>query len=127
VSGAAIVLAVCVPSYLRLEPVTGSEEEVGLVCSSLALCGIVSILLPVVRVARRVIRTESQLRGLDAPANRVCVLENGSARMALAGLFEWRLLVSRDIMEALSPEELAVAMRHEHAHQLFKDNFARAL
>jgi Zn-dependent protease with chaperone function len=36
-----------------------------------------------------------------------------------------RLVVSRDVVRALSPGELAAALRHERAHQISRDNLKR--
>ena len=122
--GSLVVVTVCVPSYLRLEPIVGVEEEVGVLCTLLAIACLVSILVPIARVTYNVVRTEVRLRNCP---DRICILEDDSTRMALAGIFEWRLLVSRNVMTALTEEEMAVALRHEEAHQQFRDNFARAL
>ena len=43
----------------------------------------------------------------------------------MAGILHPRILVSPEIVAALTPEQLTAALRHEHAHQLAGDNFKR--
>jgi Zn-dependent protease with chaperone function len=47
--------------------------------------------------------------------------------LLLAGVFRPRLVVSRGVREALTPEQLAVALRHERAHGAAHDNLKRLL
>jgi beta-lactamase regulating signal transducer with metallopeptidase domain len=45
----------------------------------------------------------------------------------MSGLLRPQFLISRNILNGLSPEELAAALRHEHAHRASRDNVKRLL
>jgi beta-lactamase regulating signal transducer with metallopeptidase domain len=131
--GIAAVLALCVPSYLWLEP-QASSERIGWACLALALLGTAGWFISVARVTRalafsvRFNRTwrqtscETPLRGESAKA---VVVEKDAPLLALAGIFHQRLLVSQAVLRSLSAEELDVALQHEHAHLISRDNLKR--
>jgi len=58
---------------------------------------------------------------------RLWVVETPAPCLALAGLLRPRLLVSRDVLDALSPQQLTAALQHERAHRDSRDNLKRLL
>lgn len=135
---AAAVLAVflfCIPSFLWLEP-PASPEEVGVPCLVLAVLGAVICVWPLARVAKVLAGSvrfgrsceeqghPADFRGESAP---VWVVPQMSPRVAVSGIFRQKLFVSADVLRTLSPAELAVALRHERAHWLCRDNLKRLL
>jgi len=113
VCAATIVLLACVPSYFRLEPETAAEH-VGYVCLAAALLGLG-------------LWARSLRRGLRAVADsrRFLEAQKSAPLLALAGIIRPRLVISHHVVSALTPEQLAVALRHERAHWTARDNLKR--
>jgi len=109
-----LVAALCVPSYLRLEP-RSAPEGIGAACLAAAALGIGIWAIAVARGWRAVRRS---IRAVEGPA---------SPPMALAGVLKPRLVISPAVRRALSPEQLAAAVRHEEAHRASRDNLKRLL
>ncbi len=108
---ALIVAGLCAPSYLFLEP-RGIVEHVGPLCVAAAFVALA-------------ISGVSIYRGLRA---LVCSLpESPSPVLGLVGIFHPKLVISREALAVLSPEELQSAIRHEQGHQLSRDNLKRLL
>ena len=125
--GAFVAGCLCVPAYLRLEPLT-SDEEIGVACSCLACLALLSYLIPMARVASSVFRSEVRLRTLVRDAEEragLYVIRETSPAMALAGLFHSRVIVSREVMRLLTADQMDAARRHERAHQESRDNWKR--
>jgi beta-lactamase regulating signal transducer with metallopeptidase domain len=131
--GLLIVWGLCVPSYFELEPVA-SAERIGLLCSALGLLGGTTWMISIARAARalaasRRYNRHCQLTARETDAqkgsSRVLMVEDEAPLLAMAGLVRPRLLISRGVMRALSPEELDTALRHETAHRVSRDNFKR--
>ncbi len=124
------VAALCVPSYLRFEPLV-AEEEVGFVCLAIAILGAVFCAVAIARTIGALVRTSRYVRqcgGLESSVDGETVLiVKQSAGLALAGIFNPRLLISEGAITQLSPDQLAVALRHEHAHRTSLDNLKRLL
>jgi hypothetical protein len=120
VAAAILVVGVCAPSYLWLEP-EATAEHVGWSCLVAALLGGWVCSAGTVRAARAGVRSSRYLRHCRN------VMESDAPVMLLAGVFRPRLLVSRGVREALSPDQLAAAMRHERAHRASHDNLKRLL
>jgi beta-lactamase regulating signal transducer with metallopeptidase domain len=55
------------------------------------------------------------------------VVKGSAPFLVLAGIVHPRLVVSSNVVAALPAEQLAVALRHEHAHRMSRDNFKRLL
>jgi hypothetical protein len=108
-AGLAILLVggVCVPSYLWLEP-QSAVESVGLACIVASFCGIAICALSVTRAIRAMVRSTRY-----------------RPHLALAGIVRPRLIISPDVVRALTPQELDAALRHEEAHQIARDNLKR--
>ncbi len=106
-----VVIGICVPSYLSLEP-WGNVEEIGQPCLIAAALGLTVWAIAVLRVARAAARSRQ-------------VLKAETTLIADVGLLRPRLVVSRDLLAALPPDELVAAIRHEEAHGASRDNLKR--
>jgi beta-lactamase regulating signal transducer with metallopeptidase domain len=128
-----IVLLLCVPSYLRYEQ-KESREPVGYLCMTLAFLGLSLWVLAAVRALRalfdtwmftRSCHTPVHLAGLDESKGHAFFIEdrlgNGPA-LALVGICRPKLLLSHQVVAALTPEQLEVALLHESAHRRAWDN-----
>jgi beta-lactamase regulating signal transducer with metallopeptidase domain len=133
VLGIAAVLALCVPSYLWLEP-QASSERIGWACLALALLGAATWLVSLGRVTRVLafsIRFNRAGRQTGCETHRhgelskAVVVEKDAPLLALAGIFRPRLLVSQAVLRSLSAEELDLALQHENAHRTSRDNLKR--
>jgi hypothetical protein len=133
-SALCVVIALCVPSYLRYEQ-NGAAEKVGSFCLfasalGLALC-VISVgkglraFVESFNVARRCPSVEASAAWSSAPLLKEDV--EGMPLLALVGVVRPRLILSRRVLEALSPEQLEAALLHERAHQLSQDNLKRLL
>jgi Zn-dependent protease with chaperone function len=130
-----VVLCVCLPSYLWLEPgVIRESVSTGFIIT--AVCGAFIWISSLLRAGRAVAaarqfarmcketRTESELPGMNLPVD---ILESDAPILLLAGVFRPRLVVSSGVTRALSPRQLHTALRHEEAHRASRDNFKRLL
>jgi hypothetical protein len=125
-----IILAICIPSYLRFEPRT-AQEEVGWLCIAVALLGLAFFGLAIYRALSALIRSAFYVRrvaGSDrlVHGTKVSVVRQ-SAGLALSGIVRPRLLISERAIAELSSDQLAVALRHEDAHRASRDNLKRLL
>jgi Zn-dependent protease with chaperone function len=129
------VAALCVPSYLKLEP-EATLERVGWVSFlAAALCASMWC-VSITRTWRAVRRSSAWVRhceragftttlpGADVP---VLVVENLSLILVLAGILRPRLIVSPEVLDALSPAQLHAVLRHERGHRIAHDNLKRLL
>jgi hypothetical protein len=130
-----VVLGLCLPSYLLLEP-DGSAERVGLGCLLAALAGALTWAISIVRTLRASARSVEYLRrcrGLGADLRLageplpLCVLEGETPLLALAGVLRPRIVLSRSVLRSLSAEQLDTALSHERAHSVSRDNLKRLL
>ena len=129
------VLAFCIPSYLWLEPETNGER-VGFVCVFTALMAIAIWGTALARVVGALRGTARYLHRCERHGHRIIVpgesspallLDDKSPVMAVAGVFRPKLVISRQVMRGLSPEQREAALRHERAHRLSGDNLKRFL
>lgn len=132
VAAVLVVAAICMPSYLWLEP-AGTAEEVDFLCLSAALLGALGLALSIGRSLRAMRRSIQYQRAwkrggseamLDGAA---CVVDAAGGLVAMGGIFHPRLFISREVVRELPPEQLAAALRHERAHQSARDNLKRLL
>ena len=135
VVGGLVVAGVCVPSYLWLEP-EAKVEQVGLRCLVAALLSMASWGIAAGRGLRAIVLSmrygrycrklgcETRLAGENT---RVGVIEGAAGLFALAGIIHPRLVISREVLENLSHQELEAALRHERAHRTSRDNLKRLL
>jgi Zn-dependent protease with chaperone function len=131
----AFVAALCIPSYFSLEP-DAPSEELGLACLAAATLAILIWTISIARgihAAARSIRylhrcrhagQTAQLPGETSPA---VLIDANVPVLALSGVFHHRLVVSRRIVNELSPDQLAAALLHERAHRVSQDNLKRLL
>jgi beta-lactamase regulating signal transducer with metallopeptidase domain len=134
-AGISAVLALCVPSYLWLEP-QASSERIGWACLALALLGAAGWLVSLARVTRALVvsarfNRACQETGCDTllhgESSQAVIVEKDAPLLALAGIFRPRLLVSQAVLRSLSAEELDLALQHENAHRTSRDNLKRFL
>ncbi len=124
------VIALCIPSYLRFEPQV-TCEEVGAICFCAASLGAILCGIAIYRTVAALVRSSRYLRrsaGVESRIDRETVwVVPASGGLALAGILRPRMLVSARAIEELSSDQLAVALRHEHAHETSRDNLKRLL
>jgi Zn-dependent protease with chaperone function len=135
------VLALCVPSYLWLEP-GATAERVGATCAILGILGAATWSVSIARTIRSLrasMRYSWLCRSVGHESRQpagpssvfviepVVVLQEEAPILALSGLLRPRLLISRSVLRALSAEELDAALAHEHAHRTSRDNVKRLL
>jgi len=125
--GAAAVLALCVPSYLLLEP-NAAPERVGAACLIMASLAAFGWLASLRRAGRAVTashrcNTSWQRAGVEKTGE--LIVESDAPLLVLSGLFQSRLVISRGILQALSADQLSVALLHENAHRRSRDNWKR--
>jgi beta-lactamase regulating signal transducer with metallopeptidase domain len=130
-----VVLGLCLPSYLLLEP-EANAERIGLACLATAVAGAAVWAISIVRGLRALAVSLRDLhrcrragRPLHLPgeALQVFMIEGEAPLLALGGLFHPRIVVSRGIVRALSPEQFDAALGHEWAHWVSRDNLNRLL
>jgi Zn-dependent protease with chaperone function len=128
------VIALCVPGYLWLEDATA--EPVGAACVVIALLGVavwtVSIARGVRAMAKSVQLSQSCQRAgretlIADESSPVWMVADTSPLLVLAGIVHPRVFISESVVSALSPGELASAVRHERAHRISRDNLKRLL
>jgi Zn-dependent protease with chaperone function len=132
---ALFVVALCVPSYLWLEPAAASER-VGLLSVFLGLLGAAAWFISIARAVHSLMASWRhnqlcRLAGVDTSipgeSSSLLVVENDAPLLAMSGLFRPRLLISRGVLQTLSSEKLSAALLHEHAHRASRDNAKRLL
>jgi Zn-dependent protease with chaperone function len=131
--GVGVVLFLCVPSYLWLEPRSYSER-IGWACLTLALLGVAGWFGSAARVAPAL---AASVRFHHAWQNAGCnilllgesteavIVNKDAPLLALAGVLRPRLIVSNALLHSLSLEELRLALLHENAHRDSRDNLKR--
>jgi Zn-dependent protease with chaperone function len=130
-----VVLGLCLPSYLLLEP-QAVGEEVGWPCMVIALLGAAICVASIVRMAKAAWHSAQMGRdwrsgGIETAIGAehlvATVVQRQTPILAVAGIIQPRLIVSSSVLQSLSGEELNAALRHERAHKIWRDNFKRLL
>ncbi len=134
-TAAVVTFALCVPSYLWLEP-AATREEVGWPFLAAAILGVSLFGFSAARVFRALDSTAcftkqckragSDLR-IAGEVSPILLVESQAPILALAGVWRPRLVISRAVLEALSRDQLETSLSHERAHQLSRDNVKRLL
>ncbi len=129
------VLALCIPSYLWLEP-DAVGEQVGLLCILTAALGVVLWVPALVRVIGAVRGTARFLESCERHGRKIHIsgeaapallLADQTPVLAVAGVLRPQLVISQPLMCGLSAEEREAALRHESAHCVAGDNLKRFL
>jgi Zn-dependent protease with chaperone function len=124
------VLSVCLPSYLRYEG-NPTTEEVGWPSLVLAGLGLLICLLASVRAASAVIKSSALSRNLRAAKDPnyfyLASKDDVFPSMALVGLLEPRVVISPQVFQTLTTEQLQATLEHERAHRVSHDNLKRLL
>jgi hypothetical protein len=99
-----VVLALCVPSYLRFEPGV-ADERVSFICLAAAILGALLCVTAIARTLRALIRSSLYAREREGyescvEGERVWIVEQ-SAGLALAGILNPRLIISETAMREL--------------------------
>ena len=131
--GLAAVAGLCAPSYLLLEP-RATGEEVGFGFLAAAAFGAAICAAALWRAASALWSLASCRRYFERTGRResigggsIVVLQEQSPFLGLAGLFRPELVVSRAVLNSLTPDELRSAVEHERAHLASRDNLKRLL
>src|SRR5579871_3552102 len=116
-----VVAAFCVPSYLWLEPESASEQVSGF-CALAAVTITALWMRSIARSARAIFESRRYVKSIRA-TGQPCRLAGESAILipthrttALVGLFHPEIVISHDVLSALSEEQLSVAIFHERSH-----------
>lgn len=136
-AGAALFLVVglCTPSYLWLEP-RAESEQMGAACLAAAVLGLTVWGLSLARATRAMARSLRHLhqcrqvsRETRLPGERSAawLIDGAAPCVMLAGVIRPRLVISRNVVAALSAEQLSAVVRHERAHGRSRDNLKRLL
>lgn len=130
-----VVMGLCVPSYLRFEPEVAGEH-VGWVCAVASLLALFVWGISLARVLRATVSSSLYVRRcrrrgyetrLGEQHTPTWVIKEASPFLALAGIVRPRLVISEAVVNALPPDQMTAALRHERAHQASRDNFKRML
>jgi Zn-dependent protease with chaperone function len=124
------VIAVCIPSYLRYEG-SSTTEEIGLLCLVPACLGFLICLIAVTRSAHAVVQSVLLTRKLcpGEISGPWCLNRETEEfpSMALVGLFKSKIVVSPLVLKTLTVEQFQAALDHEQAHRSSADNLKRLL
>jgi hypothetical protein len=132
-----LVAALCVPSFIWLEPVDASEG-VGFICLAAAAMGAAVWGISLARGLRAIANSAQFLRGCHRPGkvspvrapdkvSPVWEIEMPAPLVALAGVIRPRFVVSSQVLTVLTPGQLELALLHERAHRVSHDNLKRLL
>jgi Zn-dependent protease with chaperone function len=118
-----LVAAVLAPSYFWLEP-KAEAEPMGILCLLAVALGISIWAISIVRAGRALVRSSRYAaycrgtsREVRLPGERtVAWVVDGPPRVMVTGLLRPRLVISSDILAALTHEQLSTVIRHERAH-----------
>ena len=127
--------AFMIPSYLIYEP-HKTEEFVSWKLGTLAALSAVGVALAIARGLRSWLATRSLLKQwlatstpiqLHAIAVPTFVVQHSFPIIAVVGALRPRLFIAHQVLDSLSPEELAAAIAHECGHLAARDNFKRSV
>jgi hypothetical protein len=130
-----LTLTVCIPAYIAAEQNT-DVERVGGLTAWVAALALLPFVLGCLRGMRALIRTqrvttackgEARLLTLNGKPLRLNVIEGAGPAMSVVGLLHQEIMISKVLLESFSREELEIALAHEQAHSLRRDNLKRLL
>lgn len=134
IAAALASVALCLPSYMWLEPRSGHAELVSPLCLLLAAAGALGLGCVMLRGVRaglgsyrygRRARRSGEL--CEIQGQPVRVLRGEGPSMAVSGVWHPVLMVSQAARCCLSSEQLALGLGHEQAHRKAHDNLKRLL
>jgi Zn-dependent protease with chaperone function len=133
VGAIAFVAIVFVPSYWRYEPremVEGFDLSLTLVAAAGMVIAAAALARGIIAARRANARVERWMRGAREVASSsgelpMYEVDADQPVIALSGVFRQRLLVTRGLVDALSPAELAASVAHEVGHLRALDNLKR--
>jgi Zn-dependent protease with chaperone function len=130
-----LVVLLLVPAYLAHEP-RNTTEVVGVKLGLLASVSALGILVAGIRLfaswseTRKLTRNwlanaePLKIPGIDTPSYRI---NHPFPLIAVIGVLRPRLFVAERILNLLSADEIAAAMKHEQGHLLARDNLKRTV
>jgi len=127
-----VVVGLCIPSYLWLEP-DGALEGIGGLGFTSAALGLGIWAVSIIRGTRAVIRSIRFVRQFQTSARGVnyldatWVIDDGVPSVGVAGIFRPQIVIRKDVRAALTPEQLDAVLRHEQAHAASHDNLKKLL
>jgi hypothetical protein len=124
------VLLLFLPAHIALEPPKNEQETFGLLLVVLAACGVGVLGRSLYRtfiVGVNAACVRHALRRIPARGESdACEIE-GFPGISLAGVFRTRILVGSAARRALTRAELDLAIAHERAHRVSRDNLKRCV
>lgn len=134
VSAALVTIAVVTPAFALFEP-AHDYEATGPVLLLLAFAALLQIVAALIRAGRSVMVTAAVERqwlrrsaafdtGNSMPA---FAIDSNSPVVALVGVFRPKLIASRSVIDACTPDEVACIVAHERGHLHSRDNLKRWL
>ena len=124
------VVGLCVPSYLWLEP-EAAREQLGILCLAAGAASVLLLMQAAARSWKAIAKSRRYYRackqnGREATlAGASAWIVRGEKTTVLAGLLRPRVIVSADVLAILSEEQTALAIQHENAHAIARDNLKR--
>jgi Zn-dependent protease with chaperone function len=129
----AVVVGFVLPAFVALEPSsTGEGLNPWLALAAVLGAGILlgisgRLLKTLIATSRQQNQWLREAQPLHGDNRSVFVLPATEPVMAVTGLLEPKIFVSRSIVSSLSEEELAAALSHEFAHVQARDNVKQLL
>ena len=130
-----VVVGLCVPSYLWLEPEL-AVEEIAAPWIATAVLGAALCFIATARAARSILQARRHARSCERLSRAtsfagarlpVWILDTPAPLCALVGIFRSGVLLSGAVINRLTAAQLALALRHEEAHDSSRDNLKRLL
>lgn len=122
------VAGLCVPSFLWLEP-SETAEEAGWACVVAAFAGAALWTAALLRAARALRQSRRYMKlcrqAARSDPRAMWIVDAPAPVLALAGLRRPRVIVSRNLLDALDAEHMEAALLHEQAHLASHDNLKR--
>ncbi|MBZ5601124.1 MAG: hypothetical protein LAO79_02335 [Acidobacteriia bacterium] len=124
------VFGLCIPSYLWFEP-EAAAEQLGAVCIAASIATVVLWTRAVLSAGRALLKSHRLLQSsrfageTKIVAGEPALVVRTARTTVLAGVFRPVLILSRDVLETLSPEQVEAAVRHERSHSISRDNLKR--
>lgn len=130
-----VTFALVVPSFQLMEPLP-SDEAMGAIPLALGVCALLLIACGFFRAIAAQTRTTRAVtcwlegaRPLKLNANSTVTFQSRreSPPLIVVGVRHPRVLVSESTVALLTPDELRMALKHEHEHMKSRDNLKRLI